>query len=156
MRSGVTAFACAVCVLAMAACSGNPGTPSPASPSSLPVTADSFAGVWTSASSTSAVPIAACSRFDYTVDKVSSSTVNLKIAATCASVTIDASGTGIVAVSALNWTAQGTATGASGAECTFSFANSSATPLNDGTIRIDYTGKVCGVPVSGSEVVRKK
>jgi hypothetical protein len=156
MRSGPTIVACALCALAIAACSGNPGTPSPASPSSLPVTTETFVGAWTSASSAAAVPIAACSRFDYTVDRLSNTTVNLKVAATCASVTIDASGSGTITASALNWTARGTATGASGAECTFSFADSSATPLNDGTIRIDYKGKVCGVPVSGSEVVRKR
>ena len=156
MRIRAFIVACALSALATAACTGNPGTPSPASPSSLPVNADTFVGAWASASSAAAVPIAACSRFDYTVEKMSETTVDLKIAATCASVTIDASGSGTIGVSALNWRAQGTATGASGAECSFSFSDSSATPLNDGTVRIDYKGKVCGVPVSGSEIVRKK
>jgi hypothetical protein len=156
MRIGLAIAACALAGLTAAACTGNPGTPSPAAPSSLPVTAETFVGAWTSANSAAAVPVAACSRFDYTVDKVSERALNLKVAATCASVTIDASGGGTLTASVLNWTAQGTATGASGAECSFSFADSTATPLNDGTVRIDYKGKVCGVPVSGSEVVRKK
>jgi hypothetical protein len=156
MRTGWKVVLCALTALALAGCAGNPRTPSPASPSSLPVTADTFAGAWTSASSGTAVPLAACTRFDYTVAKVSERVVNLTVAAACASVTIDASGSGTLTASALTWTAQGKASGASGTECAFSFTDSSATPLNDGTIRIDYKGRVCGVPVSGSEVVRKK
>ena len=70
--------------------------------------------------------------------------------------TLAATGSGTLTATGLNWAAQGTATGVSGAECSFSFTDSSATPLTDGTIRIDYKGRVCGVPVSGSEVVRKK
>jgi hypothetical protein len=146
---------CALCAVAIAACGGN-AAPSPASPSSLPVTPDTFVGAWTSANSSAAVPLAGCSRFDYTVEKVTEHAVNLKVAATCASLTIDAGGSGTLTATGLNWAAQGTATGASGAECSFSFTDSSATPLTDGTIRIDYKGRVCGVPVSGSEVVRKK
>ncbi len=154
MRIRLVAVACAVCAVA-AACSSN-STPSPAGPSSLPGTAATFAGTWTSANSGTSVPLGACSRFDYTVEKVNERAVNLKVAAACASVTIDASGTGTLTATGLNWAAQGTASGESGAECTFSFTESSATPLTDGTIRIDYKGRVCGVPVSGSEVVRKK
>lgn len=155
MRIRLVAVVCAVCAVAAVACSSNT-TPSPAGPSSLPVTAATFAGTWTSANSSASVPLGACSRFDYTVEKVSERAVNLKVAAACASVTIDASGSGTVTTTGLNWAAQGTATGESGAECSFSFTDSSGTPLTDGTIRIDYKGRVCGVPVSGSEVVRKK
>lgn len=155
MRTRLVGVVCALCAIAMAACSSN-SAPSPASPSSLPVTAASFVGTWTSANSGASVPLAACSRFDYTVEKVNERAVNLKVAAACASVTIDASGSGTVTATGLNWAAQGTATGESGAECAFAFTDSSATPLTDGTVRIDYKGRVCGVPVSGSEVVRKR
>ncbi len=141
--------------LAIGACTGDSRATSPASPSSVPVTADTFVGAWTSATA-GASPIAACSRFEYTVDKASERVVNLKVAATCSGVTLDAIGSGTLAASGLSWDAQGTATGPSGTGCAFSFADSSATPLSDGTIRIDYKGKVCGMPVSGSEIVRKK
>jgi hypothetical protein len=142
-------------VLALGACTGDSRATSPASPSSLPATADTFVGAWTSATAGASSPIAACSRFEYAVDKASERTVNLKVAATCAGVTLDAIGNGTLAASSLSWDAHGTATGPSGTGCAFSFADSSATPLSDGTIRIDYKGKVCGVPVSGSEIVRK-
>jgi hypothetical protein len=156
MRTGLGVVLLALACAVSTACAGDPRTSSPASPSSLPVTADTFAGVWTSATASTPVPLAACSRFDYTVAKAGDRAVSLKVAATCAGLTLDASGSGTVGASALNWTAQGTATGTSGAECSFSFADSTATPLNDGTVRIDYKGKVCGVPVNGSEIVRKK
>jgi hypothetical protein len=156
MGTGTKVGLCVLAAWTLAACAGNPRTPSPASPSSLPVTADTFVGAWSSVSSGTALPLAACTRFDYTVEKVGERAVNLTVAAACASVTIDASGSGTLTASALSWAAQGKATGASGTECAFSFTDSSATPLNDGTIRVDYKGKVCGVPVSGSEVVRKR
>ena len=119
------------------------------------VSADTFVGVWSSASGNSSA-LAACSRFDYTVDKTGERSVELKVAATCASVDVEASGTGTINAATLAWGAQGTATSASGAQCSFVFADSTATPLVDGSVRIDYKGKVCGVPVNGSEIVRKR
>jgi hypothetical protein len=156
MRRGLGVALAVWASVGLAACTGDQRTTSPASPSSLPVTADAFVGEWSSSTAGNGSALAACSRFDYTVDKVSERAVNLKVTATCASVDLDATGSGSLVANVLGWSAQGTATSVSGAECSFLFSDSTATPLVDGSIRIDYKGKVCGVPVNGSEVVRKK
>jgi len=39
--------------------------------------------------------------------------------------------------------------------CPFSFSNSKATLGTDGNIVVAYSGTVCGIPVSGTETVKK-
>ena len=45
--------------------------------------------------------------------------------------------------------------GQGGVNCPFSFTNSRATMGADGQITVNYTGTVCGIPVSGTETVKK-
>jgi hypothetical protein len=39
--------------------------------------------------------------------------------------------------------------------CPFTFTNSKATLGDDKNIVVNYTGTVCGIPVSGTETVKK-
>jgi hypothetical protein len=39
--------------------------------------------------------------------------------------------------------------------CPFTFTNSTATMDASGQLLVNYTGTVCGIPVSGTETVKK-
>ena len=54
----------------------------------------------------------------------------------------------------LNWTAEGTAT-RSGLTCPFNLTQGTAAPEGSG-VRVTFAGTVCGLPVSGSELLQKK
>ena len=54
----------------------------------------------------------------------------------------------------LGWNAQGTVTQGS-LTCPFTFTNGKATQEATGGVRIVYSGTVCGIPVSGDEVLKK-
>ena len=45
--------------------------------------------------------------------------------------------------------------GQGGVNCPFTFTNSKATLGSDGQIAVNYAGTVCGIPVSGTETVKK-
>lgn len=123
---------------------------SPTSPSPT-VSIDQFAGTWTSVSAST--PATACGTITYTVTPVSTTTANITFAATCASnVTVNGTGTGTLEGSGMTWTAQGQVS-RSGLTCPFSIPSGRATP-QDGGISIAYAGTVCGIPISGTEVVQ--
>ena len=42
-----------------------------------------------------------------------------------------------------------------GVNCPFTFTNSKATMGTDGQVAVNYSGNVCGIPVSGTETVKK-
>jgi hypothetical protein len=148
---GVIAAACVI----MAGCNAldkltgkDPTSPSPATASM-----DVFAGSW--ASTTSATPATACGNVHYTVTPVSATTANIAFSATCAgTIQVTGNGTGTVNGSTLEWDAQGLV-GQGGTNCPFSFPNGKATEETGGGIKILYAGTVCGIPVSGTEVVKK-
>lgn len=113
-----------------------------------------FSGAWSSGPAGDAVLPSQCSAFDYRVSPAAdgrSGTVTFK--ATCAGVTVDGSGTGVLNGEVLSWTAQGTASRV-GLSCPFVFDNSTAT-IENGGVRVNYRGTVCGFPVSGSELLRR-
>jgi hypothetical protein len=58
-----------------------------------------------------------------------------------------------VSGSTLNWTAEGTATRA-GVSCPFSFTEGTAALEGTG-VRVTFAGVVCGLPVSGSELLQR-
>jgi hypothetical protein len=127
-------------------------TPSPTSPS--PTTnVDAFAGTW--ASITPSTPPTGCGNLKYTVTPTTTSTANVTFTATCAgNITVTGSGAGTLAGSAINWSASGLVS-QGGVNCPFTFANSKATMETSGQIVVNYTGTVCGIPVSGTETVKK-
>jgi hypothetical protein len=129
------------------------GDKTPTSPSPSTVSLDVFAGTWASASATA--PPTGCGNLKYTVTPVSATEANVTFSGTCASsIQVTGSGTGKVNGSTLDWSAQGLV-GQGGTNCPFSFPNGKATEEAGGGIKVTYAGTVCGIPVSGSEVVKK-
>jgi hypothetical protein len=153
------ASAAAACVLACALTAGcnllsqNPtATPSPTSPSPT-TTIDAFAGTWSSV--TPSTPPTGCGSAKYTVTPTSATSANVVFAATCAgNINLTGSGTGTLSGSTMNWGATGLV-GQGGVNCPFTFTNSKATMDASGAVVVNYTGTVCGIPVSGTETVKK-
>lgn len=125
----------------------------PTSPSPSTVSLEAFAGTWSSASA--GTPATGCGNLKYTVTPLSTSAANVTFAGTCAgTIQVNGTGTGKVNGSTLEWTAQGLV-GQGGINCPFTFTNGKATEEASGGIKVVYSGTVCGIPVSGSEVVKK-
>lgn len=126
---------------------------SPTSPSAPTVALDVFAGSWVS--SAASTPATGCGNVTYTVTPVSTSSANINFQATCASsIAVTGSGTGKLNGSSLDWTAQGLVS-QGGVNCPVSFTNGKASQDATGTIKVVYAGTVCGIPVSGTETVKK-
>jgi hypothetical protein len=126
----------------------------PTSPSTPTASMSQFAGTWQSVSAST--PPTGCGNLSYTVTPVSSTTANVSFTATCAAnITVTGSGSGTLSGSEIDWSATGLV-GQGGVNCPFSFSNSKAVLGSDGsTIAITYSGTVCGIPVSGTENVKK-
>ena len=125
----------------------------PTEPSSSTASVGDFAGTWVTSSS--ALPAASCGGVKYTVTPSTSSSANVTFNATCAgNIEVNGNGTGTVSGSALNWTAQGTVTQGS-LSCPFNFTNGKATQETTGGVRIVYSGTVCGIPITGDDVLKK-
>ena len=127
----------------------------PTSPTSpTPTTSvDAFAGTW--ASITPSTPPAGCGNLKYTVTPTTASTANVSFTATCAgNINVTGSGSGALTGSVINWSASGLVA-QGGVNCPFTFTNSKATLESNGQIVVNYIGTVCGIPVSGTETVKK-
>lgn len=152
--------AAAACILACALTAGcdllsqNPtATPSPTSPTTPTTTVDAFAGTWSSV--TPSTPPTGCGNAKYTVTPTSTTSANVVFAATCAgNINVTGSGAGTLTGSTINWSASGLV-GQGGVNCPFTFTNSKATMDPSGAVVVNYTGTVCGIPVSGTETVKK-
>lgn len=117
------------------------------------VSVDAFAGTWTSI--TPATPPTGCGNLKYTVTPTSATAANVTFTATCAgNITVTGSGAGTLSGSVITWSANGLV-GQGGVNCPFTFANNKATLGANGQVVVNYTGTVCGIPVSGSETVKK-
>jgi hypothetical protein len=124
---------------------------SPTGPGSTNTSIDLFAGTWTSAAASSATT---CGNIQYTVTPTSGNAAHVTFAATCAgNIQVSGTGSGKVNGAALEWSAQGLV-GQGGVNCPFTFTNGKAVE-DPGGIKITYSGTVCGIPVSGSEVLKK-
>jgi hypothetical protein len=146
---GALALVCCVTAAcdALSRLNDGPASPTPA------VSLDAFAGKWVT--SRSALPATSCGALAYMVTPVTASSANVTFDATCAgTIHVTGAGTGKVAGSALDWSAQGLVS-QGGINCPFTFDNGKATE-DEGGIKLVYTGTVCGIPVSGSEVLKKQ
>ena len=130
-------------------------TTSPTSPTA-PTTGtslDAFAGTWQSV--TASTPATGCGNLKYTITPTTSTSANVTFTGTCASnITLTGSGNGTLSGSAISWGASGLVA-QGGVNCPFTFTNSKATLDSTGQIAVNYTGTVCGIPVSGTETVKK-
>ena len=114
---------------------------------------DGLVGTWTLGSSSTAP--AGCTTLDYTLAKNSDGTsAAVTFNGVCAGVSATGTGTGTVSGSKLNWTAEGTAT-RDGLTCPFNLGEGTATREGSG-VRVTFAGTLCGLPVSGSELLQKK
>lgn len=127
---------------------------SPTSPSSPSVSMDVFAGTWSSA--TASTPATGCGNVKYTVTPVSASSANVNFEATCGgNIGVNGGGSGTLSGSTLNWTANGLVS-QGGVNCPFTFTNGKATQdSTSANVVVTYSGTVCGIPVSGTETVKK-
>lgn len=155
-RIAATVPAIVLAVCAIACGSSQPLTPGAASSNgALRTTIDSFTGSWGASSTPSSASVPnGCTRFDYTVERVSENSVKVTVDATCATVAVNGSGQGTLSGNVLAWGASGNAT-AKGVSCPFTFKDSTATPEGSG-VRVVYSGTVCGVPVQGSELLARR
>jgi hypothetical protein len=155
MKSTLASALALACVLA-AGCdlfNKKDTSSTPTSPTAPTTSIDEFAGTWQSVKAST--PPTGCGNLKYTVTPVSTNSANVTFTATCAAnITVTGSGSGTLSGNVINWTASGLV-GQGGVNCPFSFTNSKATLGADGTIAVNYTGTVCGIPVSGSETVKK-
>ena len=110
-------------------------------------------GTWSS--TTASTPATGCGGLKYTVTPVTAASANVTFAATCAgSIQVNGTGTGAVHGSSLDWSAQGLVS-QGGVNCPFTFTNGKAVAEGAGAIKVTYSGTVCGIPVSGTEIVKK-
>src|SRR3990170_5360601 len=117
----------------------------PAGPSDPTTPMENFAGTWSSV--TVAHPATGCGDLKYTVTPTTTSSANVTFSGTCAgNIAVTGSGVGTLSGDTLNWSANGLVS-QGGVNCPFGFTNSKAT-LVDGQMAVNYTGTVCGIPVS--------
>ena len=154
MKSSFAAAFFVACALA-AGCDllSKKNTETPTSPT--PTTSiDAFAGTWQSV--TASTPATGCGNFKYTVTPTTTTSANVSFTATCASnITLTGSGAGTLAGSVITWSASGLVS-QGGVNCPFTFTNSKAT-IDEANkqVVVAYNGTVCGIPVSGTETVKK-
>jgi hypothetical protein len=127
---------------------------SPTAPSAPSVSMDVFAGTWSS--TTASTPATGCGNVKYTVTPVSTSSANVSFSGTCGgSIGVNGSGTGTLSGSTLNWNANGLVS-QGGVNCPFTFTNGKASQDSaSSNVIVNYSGTVCGIPVSGTETVKK-
>ena len=158
MKLRTTAAAFAMACALTTACDLLPkkdstSTPTSPTPTTPTTTVDAFAGTW--ASVTPSTPPTGCGNLKYTVTPTGATTANVTFTATCAgNITVTGSGSGTLTGSTINWTANGLV-GQGGVNCPFTFVNSTATLDATSQIVVNYTGTICGIPVSGTETVKK-
>jgi hypothetical protein len=130
-----------------------PTSPTPTTPTTPAASIDAFAGTW--ASITPSTPPTGCGNLKYTITPTSATAANVSFTATCASnITVTGSGSGTLSGSIVTWSASGLV-GQGGVNCPFTFTNNKATLESSGQVVVNYTGTVCGIPVSGTETVKK-
>jgi predicted small secreted protein len=159
MKSRTTALILLACVMA-AGCdlltgkgkdTSSSGTPT--SPTTPTVALDAFAGTWTSVSAST--PPTGCGNVKYTVTPTTATSANVSFTATCAgNIGVAGSGSGTLSGSAINWSATGLVS-QGGVNCPFNFPSNKSTLGADNQIVVTYAGTVCGIPVSGTETVKK-
>jgi hypothetical protein len=131
----------------------SPTSPTPTTPTAPTTTVDAFAGTW--ASITPSTPPTGCGNLKYTVTPTSATAANVTFTATCAgNITVTGSGSGTLSGNVITWSASGLV-GQGGVNCPFTFTNNKATLESTGQVVVNYTGTVCGIPVSGTETVKK-
>ena len=130
------------------------------------VTVDTIAGDWSvdpitdpqALAEAEAAAGARCGQIEFRVVRdTDSKTAKILFAATCARLRLRGEGKGVITADVLHWRLEGLVTRPDGTTCPFRFLEgNTAQPVPDGRIKVTYNGMVCGVPVSGTELIRRK
>lgn len=120
-----------------------------------PGTVNLLGGNWSSSTSNASSLLASCTNFRWNVTEQTASSAAGTFTATCFN-TLQVSGTaqGTQSGATLNWTATALATGSGIAGDCVIVLSGSAT-MENGQIKIPYSGTTCLGPVSGTEILRK-
>jgi hypothetical protein len=152
--TGLSAIVSLVGLVAVSGCDLLNKKDSPTAPSSPTGSLEQFVGTFTSPPVVTVGPTS-CGNLRYLVTPTSTTSATVTFTATCATnIEVSGNGTGTLSGSTLGWSAQGTIT-QGGLTCPFSFANGTATTEGTTGLRVTYSGTVCGIAVSGTEVVAR-
>jgi hypothetical protein len=154
MKSSFAAALVVACALA-AACDllSKKSSDTPTGPTTT-TSIDAFAGTWQSVTATT--PATGCGNLKYTVTPTTATSANVSFTATCATnINVAGSGSGTLSGNVIDWSASGLVS-QGGVNCPFTFTNSKAT-IDEASkqVVVAYSGTVCGIPVSGTETVKK-
>jgi hypothetical protein len=132
-----------------------PGAPSAPGPAPAPAPGSgSLVGTWTSESI--ALPSAgSCSNFQWQVSSAIFNSMAGNFSATCAgNFVIVGTASGRIEGTSVPLAVAGTATVARALSCEFFFSGTGVIE-NSETITIPYTGELCGIPISGTQTLRR-
>jgi hypothetical protein len=167
----------AVAAAGIIACnSGSQPTQPTATPATQPTaavdgTVEPFIGAWGADSADGAPPEfdgpdntadrivadGACRFIEFRVDREPDSrSAKIAFAARCANARIRGVGAGLLVEGVLHWRAQGGIALPSGEKCQFKFVEGNKAVRVPEGLKVHYDGTVCDVPVSGTQIVRKK
>jgi hypothetical protein len=177
-RQLIVGFIVAVAAAGVAACSSGPESapaqPTPVSTTATPPTdgtVDGFLGAWSpdtgggtpldfdgpENTADRIIPDGVCRFVEFRVDRdTDSRRARVVFAARCANARIRGVGAGLLSEGVLHWRAQGGIALPSGERCQFTFVEGNRAVRVPQGLKVHYSGTVCDVPVSGTQIVRKK
>lgn len=137
--------------IAAAGCIGFEHTSTSTAPSATGVNA--LIGTWASAS---LVPSpSSCTDFKWNATEKTSTSAKGSFSATCPNdLKVTGTAEGTLAGGTVRWNASGTTTSPSEGACTFNLDGTAE--LGDDSIRVPYSGEVCGIRVDGTEILKRK
>ncbi len=139
----LTPFAALTIAVTLAACDrATSATPAPTTPISA------FTGTWRSTSTSTGS--GACTAINWSIAPATLTSATITYTATCAGVPVSGTANGTLNGATLNWTTTGTAANA----CPYALGGT-AVPDANADLRVAYSGTVCGVPVTGSDILRR-
>jgi hypothetical protein len=133
-----------------------PGAPAAPGPAPAPAPGSgSLVGTWTSESI--ALPSAgSCSNFQWQVSSATFNSMAGNFSATCAgNIVIVGTASGRLEGTSVRLAVAGSATFAGALSCEFSFSGTGVIE-NSETMTIPYTGELCGIPISGTQTLRRR
>src|SRR5258708_5452727 len=140
----LTVIAALPLVIALTACdrttSAAPTTPT------TPINA--FTGTWRSTNTSTSAGV--CTAINWSITPATLTSATITYTATCAGVPVAGTANATLNGGTLNWTTTGTAANA----CPYALSGT-AVPDNTTDLRVAYSGTVCSIPVSGSDVLRR-
>ena len=107
-----------------------------------------FTGAWRSPATTT--PAGNCTNTTWSITAVTASTATINYSSTCAGVPVVGTANATLNGATLNWTTTGTASNG----CAYALSGT-ATPDSASDLRVAYSGTVCGLPISGTEILRR-